>query len=92
MLTEGPWMRCVACGDAFKPAVGQAGTDKIVCTMADGTTDEDAQLIAAAPMMLKALKAIRAALEQNKVFPSDISFCKLTADIAIALTEGKVLE
>jgi hypothetical protein len=58
----------------------------------DGAVDHDAnaQLIAAAPDLLKACTGALAALSQNKTFPADVEYAIWCLSHAIAKSEGTV--
>jgi len=86
--TPGPWHlhdmeQFTICGPNYK-AVAETKTRR-----SDDECRANARLIAAAPELLEACKAVIAALSQNKTFPADIDAAKKWLNDAITKAEGK---
>jgi hypothetical protein len=80
-ITEGPWEV-----DGVEIRASASHSSERICEMAPGFSDADAQLIAAAPDLLKALQAVKVFMAEQQAHAEGIDvWVKVNRSIAKAL-------
>ena len=93
MHTQGEWCICPLAAPDYAPQIGVYAGDsqRGLATVVGPNARADAHLIAAAPLMLKALEVIAEFLSEHPEFQrgnSKVHYCAQLARSAIAETKG----